>query len=99
MLAFKSVFLFVFVFATLTVFALMPMNVSSAPEQAPELQETVVPVTVVAASPVPTSYSIPVTGAPTMSTILIIGLLIIVGVAIIVGGLALTSKNNNNSPR
>ena len=99
MLAFKRVFLFMFVLATLTVFALMPMNVSSAPEQAPELQETVVPVTVVAASPVPTSYSIPVTGAPTMSTILIVGLLILIGVIVIIAGISLTNKSSNDLPR
>jgi len=98
MLAFKRVFLFMFVLATLTVFALMPMNVSSAPEQAPELQETVVPVTSVAASPVP-SYPIPVTGAPTMSTILIVGLLILIGVIVIIAGISLTNKSSNDLPR
>ena len=98
MLTFKRVFLFVFVLATLTLFALMPMNVSSAPEQAPGLQVTVVPVTAVVTSPVST-YPIPVTGAPTMSTILIIGLLILIGVIVIIAGISLTNKSSNDLPR
>jgi hypothetical protein len=94
----KHVFLFGFVFATLALLvALVPMNVSSAPA----LQDTVVPdVTVVVTSPVG-GYPVPVTGGPTMSPILVIGLLVLIGIAIVVVALALTntSRSDDLPPR
>ena len=102
----KHVFLFVFVFATLALLvALVPMNVSSAPA----LQDTVVPPsTVVVTSVVPVTSVvtsppeiIPVTGDPTMSPILVIGLLVLIGIAIVVVALALTntSRSDDLPPR
>jgi len=93
----KHVFLFVFVFATLALLvALVPMNVSSAPAQAPGLQDTVVPaVTLVVTSPAG-GYPVPVTGGNTMSPILVIGLLVLIGIAIVVVALALTNTNRSD---
>ena len=93
----KHVFLFVFVLATMALLvALVPMNVSSAPAQAPQLQDTVVPeVTVVVTSPVG-GYPVPVTGGTGMSPLLVIGLLVLIGIAIVVVALALTNPNRSN---
>lgn len=93
----KHVFLFVFVFATLALLvALVPMNVSSAPAQAHQLQDTVVPaVTVVVTTPAE-GYPVPVTGDNTMSPLLVIGLLVLIGIVIVVVALALTNANRNN---
>jgi len=95
----KHVFLFVFVLATLALLvALVPMNVSSAPLQAPALQDTVVPpVTIEVTAVVPvTSIVVPVTGDPGMSPTLVIGLLVLIGIAIVVFALALTNPNRSN---
>ena len=97
MQALKHVFLFVFVFATLALLvALVPMNVSSAPAQAPQLQDTVVPAVTVVVTSSTGGYPIPVTGGNTMSPLLIIGLLVLIGILIVVVALALTNANRNN---
>ena len=96
----KHVLLFVFVLATLALLiALVPMNVSSAPLQAPALQDTVAPppVTIEVTAVVPvTSIVVPVTGDPGMSPTLVIGLLVLIGIAIVVFALALTNPNRSN---
>lgn len=97
MQALKRVFLFVFVFATLALLvALVPMSVSSAPAQAPQLQDTVVPATTVVVTSPAGGYPVPVTGSNTMSPLLIIGLLVLIGILIVVVALALTNANRNN---
>ncbi len=89
----KRIILFAFVLSTLSVIALAPMNVSPAPDNTANQQETVVVTVGVVTSTASGSGTSPVAGMP-MTTMIIVGLLVILGIAVVIGGMALISRRS-----
>jgi hypothetical protein len=85
----KRIILFAFVLSTLAVIALAPMNLSSAPDNSVNLQETVA--VTIEVGPTASSGGGAPAGMPT-STMIIVGLLVILGIAVVIGGMALMSR-------
>ena len=93
----KRIFLFVFVLSVLALIAALPMNVNAAPENAPKLQVTLVPVTpvvTIGVATAPPSSTVPVTGGIPMSMIVIVGLLVVLAIAVVIGGMAMMNNRN-----
>ena len=89
----KRIFILVLILCAVTLLAMSPKLVTAASENAPKLQETiVVTVAVVTSPPESTPGTIPVTGGPPMSTLIIFGLLGILALAVLIGGIALFNR-------
>jgi hypothetical protein len=94
---FKRVFVMAFILSLLALVALMPASMTHA---ASNLQGTPLPTVVVPTVVVPGSTAqpvVPVTGAPSNSSLIILGLIVVVALAIIVGGLALMARQSRDS--
>ena len=97
---FKRVFVMAFIWSLLVLAALMPASMTQA---ASNLQgtplPTILPTVVVPTVVVPGSTAqpgVPVTGAPSNFSLIILGLIVVVALAIIVGGLALMSRQSQD---
>jgi len=93
----KRVLAMTFVLSFLALIALVPANATQA---AGTLQGTPLPTIVVPTVVIPDSTAqpiVPVTGSPSFSNLVILGLIVIVALAVIVGGLALMLRQSRHT--
>jgi len=90
----KRILILVLILCAMTLLATSPNHVTAASENAPKLQATVVvTAAVVTYPPESTPGTIPVTGSqPSMSTLIIFGLLAVLALAVLIGGVALLNR-------
>ena len=93
----KRICILVLILGAMTLLAMSPNLVTAAPENAPQLQATIVVTLPVATSPPgSTPGVIPVTGGqPPMSTLIIFVLLGILALAVLIGGVALFNRRES----
>jgi hypothetical protein len=98
---FKRILVMAFMLSFLALVALVPATMTHA---AGNLQGTPLPTIVVPTDLIPTVVVpgstaqpvVPVTGAPSFSSLIILGLIVVVALAIIVGGLALMARQSQD---
>jgi hypothetical protein len=95
---FKRVLVITSILSFLALIVLVPANMTQA---AGNLQGTPLPTIVVPTAVVPSDPTaqpvVPVTGNPSFSGLVILGLIIVVALAIIVGGVALMSRRSDHT--
>ena len=95
---FKRVLVMTFLLSFLALVALAPANATQAAGnlQGTPLPTIVVPTVVVPVNPT-AQPAVPVTGTPSFSSLVILGLIVVVALAVIVGGLALMSRQSTHT--
>jgi hypothetical protein len=98
----KRVLAITFILSCLALAAFVPAGMTHAASnlQGTPLPTVIVPTDVVPTVVIPGSTAqpvVPVTGAPSFSGLIILGLIVIVALAIIVGGLALMARQSRDS--